>query len=1360
MSKDFENDESLMGNDMSENGFVPNENEFIPDEDQEAIISLDSDIIETDDIDKAIGMQARTMPGVQKDKRENDGNKKWVKYGLIGVGAVLIALLLYSCAGGFKTNKEPDPTEPSIEMTNPTDPVELPSNDPTKPTEDIPVISGDDVDPTEKPTEPVETPTDPEKPTDPTKPTNPSKPAHTHDYMKTIVKPTCTAGGHTVYRCECGHSYKDDATAATGHKYAEVLTKPTCTENGYTTYTCTNCDNSYRSDYTKKLGHDYVSTVVEPTYEAGGYTEHKCSRCGDTYKNNYTDKLIEEHTHEYVKTVVKPTCTKAGYTKNVCECGHEYNTDKVDAIGHKYVDKVVAPTCTVGGYTEHKCERCEDSYITDKTSAQHTYVTSRVEPTCESKGKINYFCSICGDEKEDLIDVLGHDYEVTSTVEVSCEADGYTEYTCKREGCGHVYKDNIIEAIGHQVVGEYKDATCTEDGYNRTKCERGCFDNNEVVPALGHDYKETVVEATCQNTGYTLHECQREGCNDSYTDNETPIAEHNIKDTVIAPTIKEQGYTKHECITEGCDYETKDNYTDVEWVITSLGMDMDHNSDFCSKILTNENDVHKEKFNEMFKHYDCYETGDDRIIVKAGDFEMKFRWSQVEVVEEGEGFKTIKLISDYITRGHSVSGVGFIEIKDLKLPESCTSCGEALPGTLAIENNCLTYTIKLPIRQHIISYVIDGITLAGFESDLAPVLEQYRVNDFILTHENCNQFYGSALAGNIAKYDDYEDKAGLILPYWDFEATEVVSESVDKIALKFKTESFNYPNDADFDVSKVTVAEKCHTCGEKLGKVTVEGDVVCYEVSFDKAPYDNRMVDGTMFNYLVGNIDGIEAIKFTNIAAPKDVETTDLSKVSDKSILGWLDGSTYYVSAVSGEKIIAPENCSEMFYSINKFGDLKSIDLSNLDTSNTTNMSLMFYNCNDIKKLDLSGFNTENVITMRSMFFGTDKLEELDISKFDTKNVTDMYGMFHMSGLEELDLSHFKTDKVTNMAYMFQACGNMITLNLKGWDVSKVEDMTHMFYDCQKLVTIKASDWTKEAKAIKNHDSMFTYDKSLVGAIKFTGVGHGTDIAYANTVTGFFESSLVYKIESLTLGTGSDVKKMLKEDVKDFTLDHSDCVDSGMGVVIAGYAGDEEISAIAMPFDPEYKIVDMTGNKLKIQFATEELPEIMKNRPVSVASKCSCCGKAIDGLSVKNNKIIFEMTVELNEVTYSVTLATVSDGDNIEELVGRNLDDNADVPHGSCGYIPVNSWINFTLSKYVNGESSGSYSYNLDKNAVEIVEEKDGYITVKFKSVEMTSHAGQNITISNACGTCGEPLENITIEDNRIVITTTFKLAE
>ncbi len=52
---------------------------------------------------------------------------------------------------------------------------------------------------------------------------------------------------------------------------------------------------------------------------------------------------------------------------------------------------------------------------------------------------------------------------------------------------------------------------------------------------------------------------------------------------------------------------------------------------------------------------------------------------------------------------------------------------------------------------------------------------------------------------------------------------------------------------------------------------------------------------------------------------------------------------------------------------------LTSLDFSNFNTNNVTNMREMFFKYSSLTSLNLSNFNTNNVTEMNSLFNGTNK---------------------------------------------------------------------------------------------------------------------------------------------------------------------------------------------------------------------------------------------------------------------------------------------------------------------------------------------------------------------------------------------------
>ncbi|MBD5502473.1 MAG: BspA family leucine-rich repeat surface protein [Lachnospiraceae bacterium] len=173
--------------------------------------------------------------------------------------------------------------------------------------------------------------------------------------------------------------------------------------------------------------------------------------------------------------------------------------------------------------------------------------------------------------------------------------------------------------------------------------------------------------------------------------------------------------------------------------------------------------------------------------------------------------------------------------------------------------------------------------------------------------------------------------------------------------------------------------------------------------------------------------------------------------------------------------------------------NLTSIDLTGLDTAKVTNMSSMFENCYNLETLDLSSFDTSQVTSMANMFYmmndgeyslyaipkqGVGKLKHLDLSNFDTTQVTNMHGMFFgCESLESLDISSFKTDRVESMSRMFGRCFNLTSLNLSGFNTNNTTNMDMMFFACENLENLNVSSFN--TSQVTDMSYMFYCCKSL-----------------------------------------------------------------------------------------------------------------------------------------------------------------------------------------------------------------------------------------------------------------------------------------
>ncbi len=184
----------------------------------------------------------------------------------------------------------------------------------------------------------------------------------------------------------------------------------------------------------------------------------------------------------------------------------ESTTDvEVPSHEHTYVyDTIVRPTCTSDGIWAQVCTVCKEvgHTITIRSAGHIPASESSVsEATCEEEGVESVVCSRCGiviNEKH--YPALGHDLKRV-VVEATCEEIGYEREVCSR--CGVIKSEKHYPSLGH----DYKDmeeepATCTKMGSLLRVCSTCGKESHWNIVALGHDMVREVVEATCTEVGY------------------------------------------------------------------------------------------------------------------------------------------------------------------------------------------------------------------------------------------------------------------------------------------------------------------------------------------------------------------------------------------------------------------------------------------------------------------------------------------------------------------------------------------------------------------------------------------------------------------------------------------------------------------------------------------------------------------------------------------------------------------------------------------------------------------------------------------------------------------------------------------
>ena len=283
---------------------------------------------------------------------------------------------------------------------------------------------------------------------------------------------------------------------------------------------------------------------------------------------------------------------------------------------------------------------------------------------------------------------------------------------------------------------------------------------------------------------------------------------------------------------------------------------------------------------------------------------------------------------------------------------------------------------------------------------------------------------------------------------------------------------------------------------KNTGTLTIEaGELSGYEES----PWNSDKVDSEAIKKIVlsGKVVAPENASLlftgtsnqgdlTNVTEIEGLSQLDTSNVTDMSKM--FKGMSSITSLdVSGFDTSKVTNMQHMFSGMSS---VTSLDVSGFDTSNVTNMDYMFFGMSNVTSLDVSGFNTSNVTEMASMFFGMSRLTSLDVSSFDTSKVTVMESMFFgMQNLTSLDISGFDTSNVTDMEYMFRHMSSVTSLDLSNFDTSKVTDMSYMFEGMSSVTSLDLSGF--DTSKVTDMSDMFLIVplKKLILGDHFKAIG-------------------------------------------------------------------------------------------------------------------------------------------------------------------------------------------------------------------------------------------------------------------------------
>ena len=137
-----------------------------------------------------------------------------------------------------------------------------------------------------------------------------------------------------------------------------------------------------------------------------------------------------------------------------------------------------------------------------------------INATCIEEGQKRLICSNCGNEKIEVIPVLGHTWneEYTVDTQATCTQEGSESIHCSVCNAVQEGSERAIEKTPHNY-GEWTvttPVTCTEPGSQEKVCADCGAKETEEIPAPGHTWSEEYTvdtPATCTEEGSESKHC-------------------------------------------------------------------------------------------------------------------------------------------------------------------------------------------------------------------------------------------------------------------------------------------------------------------------------------------------------------------------------------------------------------------------------------------------------------------------------------------------------------------------------------------------------------------------------------------------------------------------------------------------------------------------------------------------------------------------------------------------------------------------------------------------------------------------------------------------------------------------------------
>ena len=263
-----------------------------------------------------------------------------------------------------------------------------------------------------------------------------------------------------------------------------------------------------------------------------------------------------------------------------------------------------------------------------------------------------------------------------------------------------------------------------------------------------------------------------------------------------------------------------------------------------------------------------------------------------------------------------------------------------------------------------------------------------------------------------------------------------------------------------------------------------------FSLNFEALSPLQALINSTKTTSLI--LDADKPNNVQNVSTIEDMFTTSAGV--------YVKNNELHLYNTKGGKLIAKQDSSHLF----EYTYIDKIDANNLDVSNVTDGSYMFYSCANSTEINVSQWNTSKIKYFDKMFSNCQSLAFLDVNNWDMISGCSLNSMFSYSGITDIDLSKWDTSNISNLSnlffnctklkqidlhtwntksvstcyWLFRGCSSLEFINIDGWNTCNVYDMDRMFGECPKLITIKGLN-KLNTRNVQFTRLMFIADHSL-----------------------------------------------------------------------------------------------------------------------------------------------------------------------------------------------------------------------------------------------------------------------------------------